>query len=526
MGPFLEFRLWLRDAPRVEVRGAALVAAALAALLAWTLVPTGRQAPATGAVAVGTAAVGAEPLDEVGAPTGETVPATGEAGAPNEGGSGPAVDASAPPEAAPASPSTPVPSPADPGGGAPASGPLTASDRGVEADAIRVGFTVLNLGGVDHAGYAADLRSDIPAVIDALVDSANQEGGVLGRQIEPVTVKVDILSADDQRRKCLQLTQTEKVFAVIDSYTYAQYEATKACITVENKTPLVTGGVGDAREVATAFPYEVSVTKDFNRRARDLVYAARDDGFFDPAKGFKKLGIFVDNCRPFALDDPATGLYAYLREVGVKSWSEFRTDCDIASQQRGGVQAALQHLQDGVSHVILGTIGAGVQNYTNTAQAQRATFEYFVSDFGSLANDGTAKNFNADQFDGTRGVTSLHEGERSIGRPLSASAAACSKILTDRGLEPITDYSRDSEALYLCDGLNLFLEAARRAGGDLTRIGWTDAVQTIVDFRPSWVDLASFGPGKLTGGDSVHRVQWHRDCVCFRQLEDFRPAYG
>ena len=514
MSPFQQFRVWLKEAPRAELWFSGIAFGLAMTLLSFAVLPESSGSPAD----LSAGALIAVP-DSPGAIDPTTGSPFGVSPGSTPGASFPTITSTSPTGTTP---------PVDGQGSTSPNVPFTASDRGVTPDSIKLGFTILNLAGVEQAGYAAQLRSDVPQVIDALVEEANKNGGVLGRQIEAVKKSVDILSADDQRRKCLEFTQTDKVFAVIDSYNFAVYESSRACFAVENQTPLLINSAGSSAEVRKTAPYVVSDGKTSNRAVKDLVYGARANGFFDSAKGFRKLGLLTDSCDVHALESKTDGLKQYLREVGVDSWSEYRADCDISSQQRGGAQAVLQHVQDDVTHVMLLTIGAGAENYLRAANAQlNYRPKYWVGDFKSLSNDGTADSFNPDQFDRTRAVTQLHEGERVLGKPFSRTARECSQIFTDRGLAPVTDYSFDSEVLYLCAHLKLFIEIASNVGPHLTRPGWGDAVSTVGKFRSAWVDLAIFDePGKQSGGDTVATIEWRRECVCWVQIKGFRSAYG
>src|SRR5207247_10892491 len=89
---------------------------------------------------------------------------------------------------------------------------LRATDRGVTADSIKVGFSIISLGGLNLAGYASGTRDDMTAVVDALVDNANKEGGVLGRKIVADKKYIDLLRADAQRQGCLHFIDTDGGF--------------------------------------------------------------------------------------------------------------------------------------------------------------------------------------------------------------------------------------------------------------------------------------------------------------------------
>ncbi|HUF84269.1 MAG TPA: ABC transporter substrate-binding protein [Acidimicrobiia bacterium] len=450
------------------------------------------------------------------------------------------VGVSAGPEA-PAVPSTPgavtpgvtTVTTAFTGGGGPApvpetTVPLRATERGVTADSIKVGFAAAGFAGAVEAGIVTSMRTDVSEAIDALVDYANDRGGVLGRRIEPVKVEPDLLSESDQRQKCLELTETEGVFAVVDSFAF-WHETAAACITAEHKTLLLNGSPGSAENVRNGFPYAVSVYKDDNRKMKDLVVAAKTAGFFDPARGFEKLGIYAD-CTPSMLDEPGEGLHAQLEAAGVTEWSEFRVACDATP--RGGKEAVLQFAQDGVTHVLLISRPPPVKDLVDSAGASLFYPKYFAGDYLNLILGGLVADFDPVGFDGALGVTQTHAGEGAIGRPLPPLAQTCSDIIVEHGLPPISsappdDLGDDLQILEICESFFLFLQAATAAGPELTTPAWLDALSRVGEFHGASTDLSRFDRrGKNTGGDTMKLVKWHRDCTCWKQLTEFGPAAG
>lgn len=522
MTSVVQLRHWLKEASLTERATTAAVVAVVVALVAVALVP----APRVRRDAIGRPVA----ADDTGSGPGTVSLSTGAAsaavgtGAAGTTGRGRGDGRST------------VTEPRGNGSGAPLSGAvstgrLTASDRGVSADAIRVGFAVADLALANQYGVNPRFRTDVAEAIDAYVDYANDRGGVLGRRVEPVTVSPRLADAADERQKCLELTETKAVFAVIDSFAFS-FETSTACITAEHKTLLVNGNPGSSQNVRLGFPYQVSLYKDDNRKMKDLVAAARGAGFFDPAKGFKKLGILEDACSPTIYDSPTDGLKAHLRAAGVTDWSEFRVDCDPSAVQRGAAEAVLQFKQDGVTHVLLAAHPPLAEGYLKAAGAARYYPGYFTGDYLNLIVGGRVRDYEPNGFDGALGVTQTHAGEGVIGKPLPPLARTCSEILVDHGLPPVRsdppeDISDDIEVLELCESFLVFLQVATAAGPKLTRSSWVDALAGVGVFRGASTDLARFDRGgKMTGGDTTKLVQWNRSCTCWKELTDFGPAAG
>ena len=512
-----QLRPWLKESSATERAMTAVATAVVMALLAWALVPAPAEGPA-GLLNAGSGAEAGVALDG------------GAAGATDAGGSARTG------AILPGARST-VTDGRSAGRGAPSgSAPtdrLTTTDRGVSAEAIKVGFAVVNFESANRLGIYPDLREDASEAIDAFVDYANKRGGVLGRRIQPVKVNPDLTNAEDQRRRCVELTETHGVFAVVTSFAFSSETAT-ACITAEHKTLLVSGNPGSSENVRLGFPYHVSVLKDDNRKMKDLVAGAKAAGFFDPARGFEKLGIFGDDCGASAtiFDSPTDGLKAYLSAAGVKEWSEFRIDCAVAVSPHGSAQAVVKFQDDDVTHVLLAAHPPVAESYLKAAGSARYYPKYFSGDYLNLAAGPFTKTYEPEGFDGALGVTQTHAGEGAIGKPLPPLTRTCSKILTDHRLAPVSsaspnDIGDDLEILSLCESFLLFLQVATAAGPDLTRATWVNALAGVGDYRGAFTDLARFDrPGKMTGGDTMKLIKWHKSCTCWKELTGFQPAAG
>ena len=407
---------------------------------------------------------------------------------------------------------------------------LTATDTGVTANTIKVGFAFADLDLVQEYGAKPHLREDVSEAIDSFVDYANKRGGVLGRRIEAVKKQVVFAPPRDQRPACIEFTEEDRVFAVIDTFVY-WLESDIACITTEHHTLLVNGVPTSAAGLAASAPYQVSVHKDDNRKMKDLVSAAKSTGFFDRANGFRRLGILFDACEPSIIDGPTNGLKAYVRSAGITTWSEYEMTCsDLGSLQTDAARAIQRFALDDVSHVLLAVHPGHMKAFLPAADEAGFHPEYFVGDYLNIIVGGFVQDY-PESFHGAVGVTSTHIGEGTIGKPLPPLAQRCSEILVDHGVAPITsgppdDINNDIEVLELCENFMLFLDAATRAGPHLTRASWLDGLSQVGEFHGATVDVARFGRGKRDGGDTMKLVEWHFGCTCWKQVTGFAPAAG
>jgi ABC-type branched-subunit amino acid transport system substrate-binding protein len=511
----MRIRLWARQAPRGDVVVTSAVALVLLVGMLAIVLPTDDPTSSSGPAPLAVSAGGANATAAAGGATGSTVP-----GGPTAATTVPASQPAGEGASGGASPGSSTATPGD----APASAgtaPRTASDRGVSADTIKLGFNIAQLGGLDATGFGLGMRTDQASAIKAFVDDANRQGGINGRKIVYVTTKVDPLNASSMRDACIRNTDDEKVFTVIDSA--ATIGASLGCY-AEKKTPHI-GAAGitvNDRFLKNAGGYLVSINATATRNLYNWTTLQLGKGFLTPGKG--KLGILSDDCAP----DPETmdnEFKPLLKQKGV-SFTEVRVSCDPSTAQQQTSAAALQMRQAGVDRVVFTTIFTSAQTFMEAADAQAWRPKYSVTDMWGDSLDFGARNFPPNSFDGTRTFTYSYSGSDKAGKPLSAGVQRCDKILRGAGLPGVTEQmGRDAEVLTLCDGLQVWLSAMRRAPLNPTRADWVQARQQAGEFvDPATVAKVVYQPGKFDGGDSYAYIEWRKACTCWVQLESHVPA--
>lgn len=123
-------------------------------------------------------------------------------------------------------------------------------------------------------------------------------------------------------------------------------------------------------ELAEFAPYLAGPAADAGASMRSAAQGLREQGFFDPANGFVKLGLLLDECAP----ELNATFQEWVGRMGVTSSqvsvytfacpeSGFASPADMA-------QAVAQHRSAGVTHVVPLTGGGSFDNYTETAERQ------------------------------------------------------------------------------------------------------------------------------------------------------------
>ena len=115
-------------------------------------------------------------------------------------------------------------------------GELTDSYRGVTADSIKIGVLLLDLELLKESAGIELKWGDNEGQYREAIDTVNENGGVLGRMLDPVFVYVDPLSETGYQEACVQLTQDEQVFAVIG---FVRPASAALCYTETGDTPFV-----------------------------------------------------------------------------------------------------------------------------------------------------------------------------------------------------------------------------------------------------------------------------------------------
>jgi ABC-type branched-subunit amino acid transport system substrate-binding protein len=521
MTTFMRIRLWARHAPPWQVGLTVVVSVLMAVALIALVLPGGdghRSVLAAGASGGdGTGTAGASADGKGGDTTGQTGGAGGGAvsagtatggtstGGPSAGGTSTKTGAGVAGTATGRSTA----------GGAVA---LTASDVGITPTTIKLGFLIAQVGGLDQAGFALGLRTDMEAVIKAYVDDVNAKGGIGGRKVIFVTTKVDPLSSSSQRAACLSMTEDQKVFAVLDSA--STLGAAELCYGAEHHTPYFDTGLStvNAAYVKKSFPYQVSTAQDGSRQVINWARYVGDRGVFTG----HKVGVLSDDCAPdpdIVNQDLRPALARYKVDPYVVLLS-----CDSSTAQQQIPNAVLQMRTAGVDLVFPGTIFTNVQLFLQNADAQQWHPKYSASDFYGMSLDLFTANFPTGQWGGTQAVTASHGGEVKAGKPLPPPIVGCNHVLQKESVPPIADYGKDAEALVHCDSVRLVVAAMNKAGANPTRLSWANAVQSLGVFDSGFSASSTFRPGKTEGADSLALAQWGSDCKCYTQIRGHDQA--
>ena len=396
--------------------------------------------------------------------------------------------------------------------------PLTSTDRGVTATTVKVGFTAIDTASTDRLGIGIGITVDQQrAAWQAFSDDINARGGLNGRKIVPVVVKYDPASENSQRDACLQLTQNEKVFAVVGGF---NFPAAVSCVTRENSTPLFSGYPSTSDEIfATS---EGRFTTLFPRASRmmEMTVAALDQ--VGKVKG-RTIGIFNTMS-----NDPGGRTSASLQRVleargyKVKRRADLSADPGTSASQ---VPVTVNQFQaDGINTVFMLAGVLSATQFVNQADGQGYHPTYHLTDWANDNSDFTVQNMPR-SFDGTLGTTSTRGNANKVPYDKSPQPEAqrCRKAYetqSGRTLAPpgTAEYGLTTQN---CDSIRVLELAATAAGSNLTRASVSRAVPGLGAVPVSNYGAGAYRNGRSDFAEEVRFQVFRSSCSCWQPTGAF-----
>lgn len=403
--------------------------------------------------------------------------------------------------------------PGSAGGGAPPGVALGASDRGVTPTSIRVVFPWPNLGPVGQATGLDTSSEDNVMSIQTYVNDVNAHGGILGRKIDPEIVSFNPLDDADMRSKCLQWTQDQSVFAVVD--TVAWHDDHQLCVTQEGHTPLISGWTTVPEWTQRGNPNLWWTGPDDSLVLENLVAWARGRGLLTPTTRFGIVAADREGDTLALNEDLLPALRrAGLTPADVESLHYDSSDGADSASQAPLVVTRLR--SRGVTTVIPVLPFLNFSAFLNAAQNQSWSPTELLSDYESeltvslgLADQGFTSLQNQ------AGPTSFVLGNSNDPRGYDAQALDCYHVWmkANPGVTPPPQHYLESTgtAMTWCQNIRLFAAAAARAGPHLTRAGFDAAMATLSGFPGTVVPSLAYGSTNRAGPHLGRTVQIHEN---------------
>jgi len=390
----------------------------------------------------------------------------------------------------------------------------TGPSPGVTDDTVKIGVTYVDTAALVASGLNYDL-GDHEAVYTALFDQINADGGINGRQIEPVFAPIDPTSPTPAEEACVKLTEDEDVFLITGFF----LADAVTCPVTTHETAVVGGDITPQRAADAAAPW-VSWTPDTDLPA--TVIAAYDEaGLLDGT-----VGVFG-----------ATRDQEELEQVVVPALEDAGVDVaetgimDAPADDQAAVNDSVKTIASrfdasGVDTVVI--VGPSGQDWpTNMADddSYRPTllFTTLVGPHAFLSNAATTD-------------TSVMDGSYAGGaygpdqaRFDTDSMQACVQTLSDAGLDtPAPEDSGDDPsnqpyqaAFQACPDVVLTQALLEAAGEDLNYGTLEAAIDGLEVTIPGDPEPRTFGPAPHSDGDpTAYLFEFDTDAQDYVLVED------
>ena len=416
-------------------------------------------------------------------------------------------------------------------GVAPDGTPLTASDRGVSPTTIKVVFPYADLGPIGAATGLDPGSEDEPTAINAYVNDINSRGGINGRLIDPEIVKYNPLDDAEMRADCKDWTESQEVFAVVDSYGW--HDDHQLCVTQEGHTPLISKWT--------------TVTDWTDRGNPYLWWTGPDDVEVLDNLVATSVDILRNNKFAVLVSDRASDTLAlqyleqFLDRAGVHEAVPPQTLSFTPGVAAGQAQSVYLQLKAAGVKVVLPLLPfLQLVTWLQEEDSQSYFPQLLLSDYESeiQAMLGLAEAKYEKELQDTVGPTAFRLGSDEDPRGYTPLGQTCNDLYHKQDPNYSDYLEGPGVAMTWCQNIYLFAQAATMAGPNLTRDAFVNAMSQIQGFGGSVVPDLTFGPTVRSGPHNYRTVQIHvnedKTCPkkydggdqgsCWLVKQDFVPA--
>ncbi len=392
---------------------------------------------------------------------------------------------------------------------------LTDSFRGVTREKILIGHTSVDFDALRN-DFNLDLTfQDFGPQMDAIVAWYNDNGGVLGREIEVVHRIFVPVGAATAEKVCLELTEDIEVFAVLNGFSGPGAEDQNTCISEFHDTVLV-GGLPSARQAADSGGLWVTPDMSLDRRNPAAVNLMEQAGVLDELGPMMIIG-------SNAIEEPLVRqMQQALIDAGVDvpeiAWITTTGD-QPATNGEVDVFIAKARSQ-GISTIVL--LGEG--EFRNQAFFRNAPDFTYIMGNGDRITDWLAIPPEGLQ-EGTRVLTNRN-GPSPVDDPRTQECVAAVEAAMDIEVLPTeelgeTDPNYWSGTSGSCQRMALFVQIAEAAGPELTNDSWIAALDNVPDLSIPGYEFVSLGSDKVDARDQLILVEYDLATRTFVALTDF-----
>ena len=401
------------------------------------------------------------------------------------------------------------------------------SGPGVSNETVKMAFIYTDL---ERTANALDFEvpdfGDYEAQILALADWVNANGGIGGRDLEPVVRVFEALqdTPSTEEELCNGITQDDQVFAVV--LTGQFQENARPCYAAADTLMLDTtlfpvDGVGF--EELSPHLWQPTLP-DYADTVAGLAVALVDSDFLADGTTLGVVGIDSDLNRRVYNESLVPALESLGAEIADTQWID---GTDTSTLQATQEQAILSFKSAGVDRIVtLG--GSRLASFLVTiAEAQNYRPTFAMTSFDS-------PTFNIENkpayMVGSVGISvqpgwDVHDDQLAF--PQEGPETECLEVLTSSG-ETFETRGNARVGLLYCDAVRILKAGADMVTGEpLTAATWAAAVSGLADS----VQMASsygteFTPGLHAGGSAYRPFAFDEDCQCMVLAGEVTPFNG
>ena len=525
MRPFQEFRLWARGGPIGQRASAGVAMLIVVGLVAWLLVPARHHSSTnvsasngnTGQSTASTASGGPAPGGVPGGGTSATPGAGGTTGGTIASGTGS------------------VRGPAGSGGttgsggstGASATGQGCVSPpgsaKGITDKEVKVAIVLTEIvGPAANQLFDIETPAQAQADFDAVIAGINKEGGVACRKLVARYYNANPVDESQMMQVCRDIADAG-LFAVVDTGSLATRPAVLACFG-QLKIPYFGAFYITDKARQQFYPYLYSF---YYREQvyKDTAFGLRALGFFDPAKGFKKLGFLYRDCEPEAI----SAFRGWIRQAGVPDSQlvTYNVGCPAVFASEADLnQAVLTFKAQGVTHVTTANFTGDIQRFSADAEQQGYRPKYGFPDEALQEVATGSRQPDPNNIANALAITLSRDGEQQTpGMSPTGGTQKCNAYRQAARLPPV--YQSQANAGQACDQLWMLQAAVNRAP-ELSVGGLQAGLQrtTSIDFSYPQGANDFTGNRVTTGGEFWRVVQFMPGCKCWQVVQrDFKRGF-
>jgi hypothetical protein len=380
---------------------------------------------------------------------------------------------------------------------------------GVTDDTIKVGVTYVDTEALVASGLNYDL-GDHEAVYQALFDAINADGGINGRQLEPVFAPIDPTSPAPAEEQCVRLTEDEDVFVITGFF----LTDAVTCPLGTHSTAVVGGEMNPERIAQATAPW-ATWTPDTDQ-PEAVIQTLSDQGELDGT-----VAVFSNARDQGTLDDtvlPALeGVGVDPVEVGVVD-----APADDPAAMQSNVNTISERFQaaDADTIVLVGSSAQDWPTYAGADDSYRPKL-LFLDITGARAFATNAATTDTSVLEGSLSGGSYGPDQERFDE---AGMQECIQTLTDAGLETPSPADTGDDpsnqpyqaAFQACPDMALLQAWLEAAGEDLNYGTLAAALDGLEVAVPGDPEPRTYGPAPSADGDpQAYLFSWNEDAGTF-----------